>query len=139
MPPAVNDQFVVFLGMNIPYIVMKILYVELYVSFLLGVFVYVLYEFTQLENEEGSSAEPQTGNARKAPSASFFPRGIISILVGLVAFCISAVVIGIVNTKTYNEPLNIGSCLAAGLFNPFFFIGVPLGIYRLNRSKRTST
>jgi hypothetical protein len=72
-------------------------------------------------------------------SAAWFSRaGMASIMIGLLSFCASTAVGYIVNViHSGKSPLR-SEGLAAGLLNPFFFIGIPLGFYWLYRSKQLS-
>jgi hypothetical protein len=187
----------------------KILYIEIYVSFLLAVIVYVLMELFKVEKEQaaGTAAEarppiefprysvwlvaigmflviagwlvsfpvneavkkmagsndyvdgitttakwlffPGTvlvaisllvfgykGAIHTRPASWFYIAGIVAIGVGILAFCASAAVgcvVRSINSETTPIPEVI---LITGLLNPFFFAGVPLGIYWLSRSKQ---
>jgi len=189
---------------------MKVLYIELYVSFLLAVIVYVLMELFKAEKEQ----TPSPGDERQpinfprfsiwlvgigmflvimgwltsfgvneavkyfakssdyengiiiAAKWLFFPgtiavaisllifgykaaihprspswfnlAGIITIAIGILAFCASAAVgcvVRNINSETTPVPEVV---LITGLLNPFFFVGVPLGFYWLYRSKQPS-
>jgi hypothetical protein len=70
------------------------------------------------------------------PASWFYMAGIVAIGVGILAFCASAAVgcvVRSINSETTPIPEVI---LITGLLNPFFFTGVPLGIYWLSRSKQ---
>jgi hypothetical protein len=187
----------------------KILYIEIYVSFLLAVIVYVLMELFKVEKEQSagtaSEARPPIEFPRYSvwlvaigmflviagwlvsfpvneavkkmagsndyvdgitttakwlffpgtvlvaisllvfgykaaihtrPASWFYMAGIVAIGVGILAFCASAAVgcvVRSINSETTPIPEVI---LITGLLNPFFFTGVPLGIYWLSRSKQ---
>jgi hypothetical protein len=117
---------------------LRILYVELYVSFLLGVFVYVIYELLNVEREKKLEEEAKTANPPRRSAGWSLPPGTITIAIGLFAFCASAAVeVIVLNISTVPVESSIPLAgLVAGLLNPFFFIGVPLGIRWLTRSKR---
>ncbi|MGA2058896.1 MAG: hypothetical protein ABSG67_00335 [Thermoguttaceae bacterium] len=71
------------------------------------------------------------------PASWFYIAGVVAIGVGILAFCASAAVgcvVRSINSETTPIPEVI---LITGLLNPFFFAGVPLGIYWLSRSKQT--
>ena len=63
----------------------------------------------------------------------FRPAGIASIAVGALAFAASAAMEASRIRSTENA---IGVALFCALFNPLFFVGVPLGIYWLARANR---
>ncbi len=187
----------------------KILYIEIYVSFLLAVIVYVLMELFKVEKEQAGSAVAQTpiefprfsiwlidvgvflvimgwlvsfpvNEAVKKISDSsdyvegittaakwlFFPgtvavaisllifgykaavhprsaswfniAGFIAIAIGILAFCASAAVGCIVRAEnSWTTPIP-EVILITGVLNPFFFVGVPVGIYWLVRGKQKS-
>jgi len=69
------------------------------------------------------------------PPSWFNIAGVVAIGVGILAFCASAAVGCIVSAEnSWTTPVP-EVILVAGLLNPFFFAGVPLGIYWLSRSK----
>jgi hypothetical protein len=112
---------------------LRVLYIELYVSFLLGIFVYVLYELFNVEKEQDQLNQSKPAEAKKAMTITLPSSGIITLAIGLIAFCISAIVARIV----YNgDPKVLMLSLVSGLLNPFVFIGIPLGLYWRSRSKQ---
>ncbi|MGA2798671.1 MAG: hypothetical protein ABSE63_13900 [Thermoguttaceae bacterium] len=70
------------------------------------------------------------------PASWFYIAGIVAIGVGILAFCASAAVGCIVSAENSWTTPTAEVILVAGLLNPFFFAGVPLGIYWLSRSKQ---
>jgi hypothetical protein len=187
----------------------KILYIEIYVSFLLAVIVYVLMELFKVEKEQAAATTAEarppiefprysvwligigmflviagwlvsfpvneavkkmTGSndyvdgvttaakwlffpgtvlvaisllvfgykaaIHTRPASWFYIAGVVAIAVGILAFCASAAVgcvVRSINAETTPIPEVV---LITGLLNPFFFAGVPLGIYWLSRSKQ---
>jgi hypothetical protein len=70
------------------------------------------------------------------PPAWFNLAGIITIAIAVLAFCASAAV-GCVVKNINSDPTAVPEViLVNGLLNPFFFLGVPLGIYWLYRAKQ---
>lgn len=117
---------------------LRILYVELYVSFLLGIFVYVISELLNVVKEKNLEEDAKAAEANRPSPVWSLPPGTITIAIGLLAFCISAAVEATVlkiSTIPVDSSIPLAS-LVAGVLNPFFLVGVPLGIYWLNRSKR---
>ncbi len=71
------------------------------------------------------------------PAAWFKTAGIVAIAVGIVAFCASAA-IGCIEKSIHSWTTPVPEVvLVTGLLSPFFFVGVPLGIYWLTRGKQT--
>jgi hypothetical protein len=69
-------------------------------------------------------------------AAWFNIAGMVAIAVGILAFCASAAIGCIVSAEnSWKTPIP-EVILVAGSLNPFFFAGVPLGIYWLMRGKR---
>jgi len=66
----------------------------------------------------------------------FYIAGIVAIGVGILAFCASAAIGCIVRAENSWTDPTAEVILVAGVLNPFFFTGVPLGIYWLSRSKQ---
>jgi hypothetical protein len=112
---------------------MRVLYIELYVSFLLGIFVYVLYELFNVEKERDQLNQSKPAEAKNQMSITIPSAGVITIAIGLIAFCISAAVARIVYS---GDPNVLMLSLVSGLLNPFVFVGVPLGIYWRGRTKQ---
>jgi hypothetical protein len=110
---------------------MKILYVVLYVSFLLGILVYALVELFQVEAEAARGEPPPAGPRPRAPGWYYYA-GIVAIGVGVLACGISVTIACIVNSGDKDVAIY---GVVTGALNPFFFIGVPLGIAWLRRSK----
>jgi hypothetical protein len=70
------------------------------------------------------------------PAPWFNTAGIIAIAVGILAFCASAAV-GCIEKSIHSWTTPIPEViLVTGLLSPFFFVGVPLGIYWLSRGKQ---
>jgi hypothetical protein len=113
---------------------LQILYIELYVSSLLAVFIYTLYELFNVVKEKDNAEET------KAPFAPFLTRtvhipiGILAIGIGVFAFCVSAAIGCYLNSS---DPQMLTMGFMAGVLNPFFFVGVPLGIYWMKQSKKS--
>ena len=186
-----------------------VLYVEIYVSFLLAVIVYVLTELYKVEKEKAAATPPEPLPAIQFPRFAvwliavgmflviagwlvsfpvnelvkkwagstdhedtvigvakwlFFPgtilvaisllvfgykavihtrpaawfntAGIIAIVVGIIGFGASAAV-GCVEKSIHSWTNPVPEVvLITGILNPFFFVGVPLGIYWLTRGKQ---
>jgi hypothetical protein len=72
------------------------------------------------------------------PASWFYIAGIVAIAVGILAFCASAAVGCVVRSINSETTSTAEVILITGLLNPFFFAGVPLGIYWLSRSKQPS-
>jgi hypothetical protein len=189
---------------------LKTLYIEMYVSSLLAVIIYVLIELFNVEKEKAGTEE--TGQPINFPRFSiwligigvflvvtgwllsfgineavksftksndyeaglliaakwlFFPgtvaiaisllvfgykaaihprtpawfsfAGIMAVAIGILAFCVSAAVGYYVRYVINSESTSVLQAIViAGFLNPFFFVGVPLGIYWLSRGKKSS-
>jgi hypothetical protein len=90
----------------------------------------------QVRNGEYASPEIRQPVPQKSAPSWFFPAGIVSLLVGLLAFCASAVFGS--GVKPGDPPgFQLLAFLVAGALNPVFLIGVPLGIYWLYQSGRS--
>ena len=76
-----------------------------------------------ITNEPDPPSQPAPRSARPAPPW-FLPAGIIAVILGILAFFVGGAVGG--------GGTAFGS-VTAGLLNPFFFIGIPLGVYWLYR------
>jgi hypothetical protein len=114
---------------------MQVLYVELYVSFFLAIIIYVLYELFNVVGEKEQSEADQAPVPRPRDHKWFATAGMIALGVGLLAFCVSAVLMGKGVVYSGDSSL-LAVSLVTGLLNPFFFVGVPLGIYWLSRGKQ---
>jgi hypothetical protein len=67
-----------------------------------------------------------------------FPAGVISGIVGLLAFCASAALGPSHVGPGKPEEFLFAAALLNGLMNPLFFIGFPLGLYWCIRGKGTA-
>jgi hypothetical protein len=78
--------------------------------------------------------DPETGAAWKAPDPAptwMKPLGWIFFLVGILGFCASAYTTW--PQKRYPSSEDYWGAMIAGVLNPLFFVGVPLGLYWLSR------
>jgi magnesium-transporting ATPase (P-type) len=74
----------------------------------------------------------------RAP-AWFSFAGIMAFAIGILAFCISAAIEYYVRYVINSDSTPVPQAVViAGLLNPFFFVGVPLGFYWLYRGKKSS-